>query len=178
MELSHLLTHINQVHTHFQHEAVRQVNTALSLRNWLIGYYLYVYEQQGNDRATYGERLYKVIAARLKDIKGLSEPRLYLCKDFYLAYPQIFLTVSTKFGYQDFLISNERFIAQEAGHDLAPTDGDLLLSRLSFSHFIELLKGETPLKRTFYEVEAIKNNWSVRELKRAMETLLFERTGL
>jgi predicted nuclease of restriction endonuclease-like (RecB) superfamily len=41
-----------------------------------------------------------------------------------------------------------------------------------------LLKADTQLKRNFYEVQAIKNNWSVRELKRAMNSLLFERTGL
>ena len=54
----------------------------------------------------------------------------------------------------------------------------LLLSRLSFSHFIELLKLGTPLQRAFYEVQAVKNNWSVRELKRALDSLLYERTGL
>jgi predicted nuclease of restriction endonuclease-like (RecB) superfamily len=55
---------------------------------------------------------------------------------------------------------------------------EVLLSRLSYSHFIELLNAETPLKRAFYEVQAIKNNWGIRELNRAMSTLLFERTGL
>ena len=55
---------------------------------------------------------------------------------------------------------------------------ELLLNRLTFSHFIELLRAETPLKRAFYETEAIKNNWSVRHLERAMNSLLFERTGL
>ena len=182
MELSHLLANINQVHTYFQNEAVQQVNTTLSLRNWLIGYYLYEYEQQGRDRAAYGERLYKVIASRLKQIKGLSEPRLYLCKDFYLAYPQIFLTASRKSESDSFFGQ----IAENLSQPILSTglskiqlnDADLLLSRLSFSHFIELLKAETPLKRTFYEVESIKNNWKVRELKRAIETLLFERTGL
>jgi predicted nuclease of restriction endonuclease-like (RecB) superfamily len=53
-----------------------------------------------------------------------------------------------------------------------------LLSRLSFSHFIELIKADQPLKRIFYETEAIQNNWSVRELQRAMNSMLFERTGL
>jgi len=52
------------------------------------------------------------------------------------------------------------------------------LSRLSFSHFIELINADTPLKIAFYEVQTVKNNWSVRELNRAMSTLLFERTGL
>ena len=178
MELSHLLANINQVHSYFQNEAVQQVNTALSLRNWLVGYYLYEYEQQGKDRAAYGKRLYKVIASKLKQIKGLSERALYTCIEFYKAYPQILQTVSAKFKHQNFLISNGRFVSSEMDNNLRQTDADLLLSRLSFSHFIELLKAETPLKRTFYEVESIKNNWKVKELKRAIETLLFERTGL
>jgi predicted nuclease of restriction endonuclease-like (RecB) superfamily len=65
-----------------------------------------------------------------------------------------------------------------AGDQALSPDTDLLLNSLSFSHFIELMRAETPLKRAFYEQQAIKNNWGVRELKRAMNTLLFERTGL
>lgn len=53
-----------------------------------------------------------------------------------------------------------------------------LLNRLSFSHFIELIKADQPLKRIFYETETMQNNWSVRELQRAMNSMLFERTGL
>ncbi len=59
--------------------------------------------------------------------------------------------------------------------EIAP---ELLLSRLSYSHFIELIKFEDPLERLFYEVETIKNNWSVRELERAVNTTLYVRTGL
>jgi predicted nuclease of restriction endonuclease-like (RecB) superfamily len=58
---------------------------------------------------------------------------------------------------------------------LAP---DQLLSRLSFSHFLELLPLATPLQRAFYEVQIVQNSWSVRELKRAIESQLYERTGL
>lgn len=54
----------------------------------------------------------------------------------------------------------------------------LLLNHLSFSHFIELIKVEEVGKRNFYEVHAIKNSWSVRDLKRAINSLLYERTGL
>jgi len=57
-------------------------------------------------------------------------------------------------------------------------DPNLLLGRLSFSHFIEILKCDTSLQRSFYEIQAIKNNWGVRELKRAINSMLFERTGL
>ena len=57
-------------------------------------------------------------------------------------------------------------------------DGNKLINQLSFSHFIEFLKVDSPLKRSFYEMEAIKNAWSVRELQRAMNSMLYERTGL
>jgi predicted nuclease of restriction endonuclease-like (RecB) superfamily len=55
---------------------------------------------------------------------------------------------------------------------------NLLLTNLSFSHFIELLKADSATQRRFYEVQALKNNWGVRDLKRAIDSLLFERTGL
>jgi predicted nuclease of restriction endonuclease-like (RecB) superfamily len=63
----------------------------------------------------------------------------------------------------------------EKEHPIPP---EVLLSRLSFTHFVELLKKDDPLERLFYEVETIKNNWSVRELERAMDTALYIRTGL
>ena len=53
-----------------------------------------------------------------------------------------------------------------------------LITRLNFSHFIELIRVEDTLKRHFYEVEAVKDAWKVRDLARAIDTLLFERTGL
>jgi hypothetical protein len=59
-----------------------------------------------------------------------------------------------------------------------PIPSKLLLSRLSFSHFLEIMSKNDPLERLFYEVEAIKNNWSVRELERAMDTAMYVRTGL
>jgi predicted nuclease of restriction endonuclease-like (RecB) superfamily len=59
-----------------------------------------------------------------------------------------------------------------------PIPSKILLSRLSFSHFLEIMRKDDPLERLFYEVEAIKNNWSVRELERAINTALYVRTGL
>jgi predicted nuclease of restriction endonuclease-like (RecB) superfamily len=55
---------------------------------------------------------------------------------------------------------------------------DFLLSKLSFSHFVELLKVEEPIKRLFYEIETIKGNWTRLEVQRQIGTLLYERTGL
>jgi len=49
---------------------------------------------------------------------------------------------------------------------------------LSFSHFVELLQFDEPVQRVFYEVECIRGNWSVRELKRQIGSLYYERSGL
>lgn len=141
------------------------------------------YEQQGADRATYGTQLLTELARQLRDVKGLAERRLYQCREFYRAYPTILQTVSAKSQFADLLPANllpkapqpTGLLASDASPGVAP---ELLLSRLSFSHFIELLKLDTPLQRAFYEVQAVRNNWSVRELKRAIDTLLYERTGL
>lgn len=58
------------------------------------------------------------------------------------------------------------------------TDGQLLIERLSFSHFELLVTIDQPLKRAFYEIECIRGNWSVRDLKRQIGSLYFERSGL
>ena len=56
--------------------------------------------------------------------------------------------------------------------------GRTILSRLSFSHIVELLAIDDPMVRCFYEVEAIKGIWSVRELRRQIATQLHIRVGL
>ncbi len=111
----------------------------------------------------------------------------------YLTYPQIVQTLSAQFDFEqlkqslpikkdtinqmEILVSGvkEKKI-QTASKQLIPVD--ILVRRLSFSHFVELIKCENDLQRTFYELESIKGTWAVRELKRQMNSLLFERTGL
>ena len=53
-----------------------------------------------------------------------------------------------------------------------------LFRELPWTHFIELTRMDDPLKRAFYEVETLRNRWSVRELKRQIDSLLYERVGL
>jgi predicted nuclease of restriction endonuclease-like (RecB) superfamily len=180
--LENLTTTIQATNTYFLNKVQKQVNTALTLRNWLIGFYIVEYEQFGNDRADYGKQLYKVIAERLakKGLKSIRERHLYLCKDLYKAYPQILRTPSAKSYIIDFKYSEIlRTVTAELSYpDTLQADMNLLLTNLSFSHFIELLKADSPTKRRFYEVQTIKNNWGVRDLKRAIDSMLFERTGL
>jgi predicted nuclease of restriction endonuclease-like (RecB) superfamily len=176
-----LATTIKQTNSFFLEKVQRQVNTALTLRNWIIGYYIVEYEQSGKDRAEYGLGLFKAIAKRLikMEVKSLQERNLYLCKDFYRAYPQILQTVSAKSYLVDFkplaILQTASAILQKSHES---ENLNLLLTSLSFSHFIELLKADTDAKRRFYEVHAIQSNWGVRDLKRAIESLLYERTGL
>jgi predicted nuclease of restriction endonuclease-like (RecB) superfamily len=168
-----LVEKISNTHLYFQKQAAKQVDTFLTLRNWVIGYYLFEYEQQGADRATYGDKLYKNVSQKLKEngLSGMSFTNLHLFKQFYLIYPQIIQTVSEQFNIKQ--ISQEI----EKTHPNSP-EIKKLLSKLTFSHFVELLKADSSIKRAFYEIESIKNGWSVRDLQRAMNSLLFERTGL
>ncbi|MBS1755108.1 MAG: cytoplasmic protein, partial [Bacteroidetes bacterium] len=165
---------IKETNTYFLNKTQQQVNTALTIRNWLIGFYIVEYEQNGNDRATYGTGLLKVLAKRLleKGIKSLQERNLYLCRDFYQAYPQILQSVTAKLYIADFQLI--------AILQLSLPDDRIsqVMTHLSFSHFIELLKADAGPKGRFYEEQAIKNNWPVKELKRAIDSLLYERTGL
>ncbi|TAM97136.1 MAG: DUF1016 family protein [Chitinophagaceae bacterium] len=184
-----LATTIAETNHFFLHQVKRQVNIALTLRNWMIGYYIVEYEQNGTDRANYGERLYKEITLRLKakGIKSIRERYLYICKDLYNTYPDILRTLSAKSYLSEFrpIIRLPTASAKSSASkpdsippDTNGVDYEQLLNNLSFSHFIELLKADTALKRSFYEVQTLKNNWSVRDLQRAMNTMLFERTGL
>lgn len=185
-ELGQLVSAIEAANTYFLGQVQKQVNTALTLRNWVIGRYIIEYEQKGEDRAQYGQQLFKEVSKTLRKIglKSFGERNLYLCKDFYVAYPEILRTLSAKLHFKDnqSIIILQTLSAKSENEEktkvLHHTNYDLLLNKLSFSHFIELLKIDTPLKRSFYEVEIIKNNWSVRELQRAMNSMVFERTGL
>ena len=53
-----------------------------------------------------------------------------------------------------------------------------MITRLSFTHLTELIAIYDPFKRTFYEVECFRGNWSVRELKRQVGSLYYERSGI
>ena len=198
--LKELVTIVGETQDYFKLQASRQVDTALTIRNWLFGYYLAEYELNGADRAEYGQRLFKEIAKRTKHIKGMSESNLYLFKQFYLSYPLIFQSLTGKshlVGIQGSAILRtataklisiaENAIETRQGTDLPILQSvtgksqvyvDKLINQLSFTHIIELLKADSPLKRSFYEMEAIQNAWSVRELQRAMNSMLYERTGL
>jgi predicted nuclease of restriction endonuclease-like (RecB) superfamily len=183
-----LTTQIVEVHQYFKNYALRQVNNALTFRNWMIGYSIVVYEQDGNDRAAYGEKTLKTLSDRLseKGIKGFSDRNLRLCRQFYVEYPMIWQLLTAKLQLtekqQDIIwqFPTAKSIEQAKGTDsgIKSVPVEILIDKLSFTHIIELLKVEEPLKRAFYELQAIKNNWTVNLLKRNMNSLLYEPIGL
>lgn len=64
---------INEIHSQLQAHAVNAVNVSLTLRNWMIGFYIVEFEENGEDRAKYGDNLISDLAQNLKSIKGIDK---------------------------------------------------------------------------------------------------------
>ena len=97
-DIEELVSVIGETQQYFKLQVSKQVDTALTLRNWLFGYYIAEYELNGADRADYGVKLFKEIAKRLEQqgFKQIRERHLYLCKNFYHMYPNILRSVTAK----------------------------------------------------------------------------------
>jgi hypothetical protein len=89
MKYEILVDTILKTHQHFQQQAAKALNVSLTLRNWLIGFYIVAFEQKGEDRAKYGDKLLQKLAQRCVFIKGLDERTFRNFRLFYLYYPQI-----------------------------------------------------------------------------------------
>jgi len=185
MDFAGLVDAVCSVHEQLSRHAAKAVNISLTIRNWLIGFYVREYEQHGSDRASYGGNLFERLSVELgKHGNIFYHPReLRRCRQFYQTYPQIRESVTP-----ELIQAATRDVAQIRGSATPELPGKgnalpglpalTLLRSLSFTHFSELLEIPDPLKRTFYEIECIKGNWSVRELKRQIASLYFERCGL
>lgn len=174
MTFKNLISNINDIHNTLQIKALQSVSVNLTIRNYLIGHYIVEYEQNGNDRAEYGARVLESMADNLKHIKGMSTTNLRLFRQFYSMYPQIHQSLPDQLKIA---IKIHQSVTDESKINLK-VQANKLLTHLTFTHFVELIKIDDDTKKLFYEVETIKGNWSVRELKRQIETLLYERVGL
>ncbi|MBK8095356.1 MAG: hypothetical protein IPK32_26135 [Verrucomicrobiaceae bacterium] len=99
MSFKSLVDAIQHVHTESAAVVNRTVNTTLTLRNWVIGWYLREYEHHGADRAKYGEAMIDSVSERLAK-SGIEEftPRyLRLCRQFALVYPEIWRSLTAEF---------------------------------------------------------------------------------
>ena len=157
--------------------AVKAINRMQTMRNWLIGYYIVEYEQNGKDRAEYGAKLLKKLEERVNR-KGISTTLLKNSRSFYLHYPQMVdnLVPAISPTVSDQLVKQKE--KSPTVSDQFKTSGKKIISSLSFSHIVELLTLNDPLARYFYEQECIRCTWSVRELRRQISTNLYVRTGI
>lgn len=174
-----LISIIGGIHESLANEATKAINISLTLRNWLIGFYVAEYELRGEDKANYGRNLFSELANELQNL-GISNCRkrqLYYYLSFYRTYPQIVRTLSAQLKtlLPTGVMRSKKVRTPTAQFQADPQN---LIQQLSYSHFELLIEIDEPAKRSFYEHECMRGNWSVRDLKRQIASLYFERSGL
>ncbi|MBD0284313.1 MAG: DUF1016 domain-containing protein [Flavisolibacter sp.] len=142
---------------------VQNVNTAMVYTYFQIGRMIVEEQQGGKGRAAYAKETITILSEQLTQEygKGYSTSNLEYCRQFYLTYQN--RISQTVFGKLDLSSVFEAFSKHFA---------------LSWSHYIQLLKIKKEEERRFYEIEAHKNHWSLRELQRQIGAALYERVAL
>ena len=175
-----LVTEIRELILKARSLGYHQVNTLVVMTNFEVGRIIVDHEQAGNERALYGKETLRVLSQELsKEFgRGFSVDNLELMRYFFITYRDKVIpipdqksgTVSRKLPEKVKPVKSETL-----SRILQGTDN--LLFKLSWSHYVELIKMDQK-ERNFYEVEAINNNWSIRELRRQYNSSLFERVAL
>jgi predicted nuclease of restriction endonuclease-like (RecB) superfamily len=174
-----------------RHQAARSVNAVLTAAYWLIGRRIVKFEQKGKTRAAYGERLLQRLAQDLsaKFGRGFSYPNLNKFRQFYLTYPQDQI-LSTPPIESDNSILSTVSIESVPTKIRTPSEELQMLSAESFlkmaskrfslpwSAYVRLLSVENENARAFYETEALRGGWSVRQLDRQINSQFYERVVL
>ena len=157
-----LLNRVAEILKHARSKALREINKAQVLAYWEIGREIVEFEQEGKTRAVYGEKLLVKLSKSLsaKFGRGFSAENLRLMRKFYITYQK------------------SKTLSWKSGDERSKTPPAKFEPQISWAHYCELLKVEEPLARSFYEQEAAQNNWSVREMKRQINSMLFERLAL
>lgn len=185
--LDNLIKLLETTQTELQNKAARSVDIALVVRNWLFGGYIVQYQQNGSDRAEYGSGLLKELSKVLskKLGRGFSVDNLELMRKFYIAYQgvvsdhkksetlsRIFESISETLPRKSLITQVSPLNLEEICHALSEK------FRLGWSHYVTLQTIQSDAERKFYEIEAVENSWSVRELKRQIGSSLYERLAL
>jgi predicted nuclease of restriction endonuclease-like (RecB) superfamily len=171
--------------------AARTVNALMTATYWEIGRRIVEFEQQGKDRAGYGEQLLDQLSADLTSRfgRGFGRRNLFQIRAFYLAYRSIVQTSSAQ------LVKEQTLSAQSGARILSTPSielrrpksqtpsGQLAVRHLSagfplpWSHYVRLLSVKNALAREFYHAEALRGGWSVRQLDRQIASQFYERTA-
>lgn len=151
---------VSEVLAKARKNAKTAVNLSMVYAYFEIGRMIVEEEQQGANRAAYGKQILKELSAYLTKIygKGFSVTNLKQMRQFYLAYAndQIGQTLSDQFKNLPAVSTGRKFY-------------------LSWSHYLKLMRIDNIEERHFYEIESVKNDWSLSELKRQFNSALYER---
>lgn len=157
------LEDISEIIAQAKKNAKTAVNLTMVYAYYEIGRRIVEKEQQGKSRAAYGTQLLKVLSDYLTEEygKGYSAENLKLMRRFYVVYSQdqIGETAFTQFKDLPTVSTGRRFY-------------------LSWSHYLKLMRISNIDERHFYEIESVKNGWSITELKRQYNSALYERLAL
>ena len=157
------LKNVSEVLEKAKQNAKTAVNLSMVYAYYEIGRMIVEEEQHGENRAAYGKQLLKELSAYLTNAfgKGYSAENLKLMRRFYNVYSndQIGETVFTQFENLPSVSTGRKFY-------------------LSWSHYLKLMRIDNIDERHFYEIESVKNDWSLSELKRQYDSSLYERLAL
>jgi hypothetical protein len=165
----------------------RSINAAMTATYWEIGRRIVEFEQGGAERAAYGEALVERLAKDLTQRfgRGFSRQNLWQMRAFYRAWPAqvICQALSGKSPHFEILqtLSRESKVGTAGWRFLRETDGLSALAEafpLPWSAYVRLLSVRNELARQFYETEALRGGWSVRQLERQINSQFYERTAL
>lgn len=167
--------------------ASRSVNALMTASYWEIGRRIVEFEQGGHGRATYGEALIVRLSVDLtaRFGRGFSRQNLQQMRLFYLAWPpehisqaasakdpasQIWQTLPAK--------SSGKPIRQTPSGESPDLSALAQAFPLPWSAYVRLLSVKTEAARRFYEAEALRCGWSVRQLDRQVGSQFYERIAL
>jgi predicted nuclease of restriction endonuclease-like (RecB) superfamily len=181
-EYGRLISDISDLLEQARRRAARSVNSILTATYWNIGRRIVEYEQQGQERAPYGERLLDRLSRDLtpKLGRGFSERNLEQMRAFYLGW-EISQTPSAKLEARVISPMAPGETTEEKRQTLSAESHNTLIVLssafpLSWSHYVRLLSVVDSRTRVFYESEAIRGGWSVRQLDRQIGTQFYERS--
>lgn len=157
--------------------AVNAVNVAEVRTRFEVGRYIFEDEQRG-ERATYGQQVLKKLSARLMEHYGndWSYDTLKRCRFFYQAYTSTAIGATVLPQLKETTILPESEKHTNCGNSVAPIQTPRFT--LTWSHYLILMRIENKESRSFYEIEATQQQWSVKQLKRQVGSSLYERLAL
>ena len=161
-----LFAEISGIITRGRAAALRQIDTTQVITYWLVGRRIVEFYQQGKYRAQYGKQILMRLSCDLNTRfgKGYSVDNLQNMRRLYAEFPK--------------LLGNYEALSRKSKKQRAEINYEAVSRILSWSHYCELLKEDNLNARSFYEIESIENGWSTRELRRQMDSLLYERLCL